>query len=97
MDPTAAYTSITVLMGDESAVFMGNVAGSIPPSALNGNLRTPPGSAGDSAARSAAMRGRMLSDNSGDWFPSNVLLAFPVHVRYVRVAMHACGRCALLL
>jgi hypothetical protein len=40
MDPSEPSSSIAVLLGDESSVFMGNVAGSIPPAMLNGNLYT---------------------------------------------------------
>ena len=42
MDPTEPYTSISVLLGDESTSFNGNVGGSIPPATQNGNIYSIP-------------------------------------------------------
>lgn len=108
MDPTEPYTSITVLLGDESAKFMGNVAGSLPPAAQNGNLYTLD-DAGDSeedesegvvndelynegvvsstfGATSSIPLGdseaRVLNDKNQVAYPSNILLSFPIHIRY---------------
>ena len=40
MDPAEPYTSISVLLGAEGDSYIGNIAGSPPPAARNGNLYT---------------------------------------------------------
>lgn len=115
MDPTEPYTSITVLLGDESAKFMGNVAGSLPPAAQNGNLYTLDDAGdseedesegvvndelynegvvsstfgatssiplGDSEVPLGDSEARVLNDKNQVAYPSNILLSFPIHIRY---------------
>lgn len=84
MDPSAPYTDITVLLGDESASFMGNVGGggSVPPAIQNGNLYSRADSENADADADAgsldSTSSRMLN---GEANPSNILLSFPIHAR----------------
>ena len=75
MDPSEPYTSIKVLLGDETSVFMGSMGGSPPPAMRNGNLYTSPENK-ESVDLSIARR--KLSD---DAYPNNILLSFPIHAR----------------
>jgi hypothetical protein len=82
MDPAEPYTSISVLLGDESSIFMGNVGGSTPPAMQNGNLYTLVENDVESAAATSgtkeAYHSRVLNDKA---YPSNILLSFPIHAR----------------
>lgn len=96
MDPGEPYTAISVLMGDEADPFMGNIAGSIPPAAQNGNIylfedsaeEKDEGASGSASGEGSAVvvensdqAGRMLNDHNFAIYPNNVLLSFPMHLR----------------
>lgn len=89
MDPTAPYTDISVLLGDESSSFR-KVSGSIPPMAQNGNLYSRSDQGGEQGMATADhLSSRVLvsdadKDNNNEIkTPENVLLAFPIHARWL--------------
>mmetsp|Transcript_25399 Transcript_25399/g.37451 ORF Transcript_25399/g.37451 Transcript_25399/m.37451 type:complete len:769 (+) Transcript_25399:116-2422(+) len=89
MDTTEPYTSIIVLVGDESRTFRWNVAGDTPPYALNGLIHTHISSSASNDGNigsSSGIKHEMSADGrvaaaSEDGGEQEALLSFPIHIR----------------
>jgi hypothetical protein len=65
MDPNESYEKIVVLLGDEKLTFQGTIIGTMPPLTRNGNVNNQ----------------LVNSDGTISTGASNILLAFPLHLR----------------
>ena len=89
MDPSASYASIEVLIGNENSVYSQNGQGAIPPQTRNGNINVllsdSPSSSPTSQPSSLSIdrRLRRLDEKESKVYPSNILLACPMHARYL--------------